>query len=164
MHIGLWAFYLFAALTLASAAMVVFLRNVVYAAFSLFLTFFGVAGLSVFLGADFLAATQVMLYVGGILILIVFGVMLTRKVMDVEVSKARVNFPQGLILSAFLLAVLLGVVWKTRWPAGALAPQSPTTKTIGTLLMTDYLLPFEAVSLLLLGALIGAALLARKEG
>ncbi len=166
MNLTVLAFYFFAALTLVSGAMVVFLRNIVYAAFSLFLTFFGVAGLYVFLGADFLAATQVLLYVGGILIMIVFGVMLTHRVMDVDLGKVRVNLIPGLILSAFILALLLRIIFRTEWTTGGggLSPSGPTTATIGTLLMTDYLLPFEVASLLLLGALIGAALLARKEG
>lgn len=162
MNLGLWTFYLFAALTVISGACVVFFRNIVYSAFMLFLTFFGVAGLYIFMGADFLAATQVLLYVGGILILIIFGVMLTRKVMDVKVREARVNFFQGLFLATVFLVILLGVVFKTEWVGTGMHSMKPTTKTIGTLLMTDYLLPFEVVSLLLLGALIGAAMLARK--
>jgi NADH-quinone oxidoreductase subunit J len=162
MNLELWAFYLFAALTVFSGACVVFFRNIVYSAFMLFLTFFGVAGLYVFMGADFLAATQVLLYVGGILILIIFGVMLTRKVMDLEVQETRVNFIQGLLLTAIFLAVLLGVAFRTEWAISGTGAMKPTTRTIGNLLMTDYLLPFEVASLLLLGALIGAALLARK--
>jgi len=162
MNLELWTFCLFAALTVFSGACVVFFRNIVYSAFMLFLTFFGVAGLYVFMGADFLAATQVLLYVGGILILIVFGVMLTRKVMDLEVQRSRVNFVQGLLMSMLFLAILIGVVFKTEWAISGMGPHKPTTQTIGTLLMTDYLLPFEVVSLLLLGALVGAALLARK--
>ncbi len=162
MDLGLWTFYFFAALTVLSGACVVFFRNIVYSAFMLFLTFFGVAGLYVFMGADFLAATQVLLYVGGILILIIFGVMLTRKVMDVKVRETRVNFFQGLFLAAAFLAILLGVIFKTEWLTAGKYSIKPTTQTIGTLLMTDYLLPFEVASLLLLGALIGAALLARK--
>ena len=162
MDLGLWTFYLFAALTVFSAACVVFFRNIVYSAFMLFLTFFGVAGLYVFMGADFLAATQVLLYVGGILILIVFGVMLTRKVMALDIAETRINFGRGLLLSAVFLAVLLGVAFKTDWAISGFGEPKPTTETIGTLLMTDYLLPFEAASLLLLGALVGAALLARK--
>ncbi len=162
MELGVLAFYFFAVLTVVSGACVVFLRNIVYSAFMLFLTFFGVAGLYVFLGADFLAAAQVLLYVGGILILIVFGVMLTHDVMEVKVRESRVNFAQGLLLSAFLLLVLLGVVFRTDWVTIGTSVMKPTTGTIGTLLMTDYLLPFEAASLLLLGALIGAAMLARK--
>lgn len=162
MDLGLIAFYFFAALTIVSAALVVFLRNIVYSAFMLLLTFFGVAGLYVFLGADFLAGTQLLLYVGGILILIIFGVMLTRKVMDVKVRASAVNYGPGLLLSGLFLVILLTVAFRTHWPTVALSAPQPTTKTIGSLLMTDYLLPFEAASLLLLGALIGAALLARK--
>jgi NADH-quinone oxidoreductase subunit J len=162
MDLGIIAFYFFAALTIVSAALVVFLRNIVYSAFMLLLTFFGVAGLYVLLGADFLAATQLLLYVGGILILIIFGVMLTRKVMEVKVRAASVNPVQGLLVSGVFLLILLTAVFRSEWPRVGPSDPLPTTKTIGTLLMTDYLLPFEAASLLLLGALVGAALLARK--
>jgi NADH-quinone oxidoreductase subunit J len=162
MSLEIWAFYFFAILTVVSAACVVFFRNIVYSAFMLFLTFFGVAGLYVFMGADFLAGTQVLLYVGGILILIIFGVMLTRKVMDVSVGETRVNFLAGLFLAGITLVILLRVIFKTDWIVTGMTSTNPTTQTIGTLLMTDYLLPFEVASILLLGALIGAALLARK--
>jgi NADH-quinone oxidoreductase subunit J len=162
MDLGHLAFYFFALMTVVSGALVVFLRNIVYAAFSLLLTFIGVAGLYVFMGADFLAATQILLYVGGILVLIIFGVMLTRKVMDVEIKVTTVNFFKGLVLSAIFLVILISVVLKTEWMSSEMPFSKPTTQTIGTLFMTDYLLPFEVASVLLLGALIGAALLARK--
>jgi len=162
MELGIWTFYFFALLTVVSGALVVFLRNIVYSAFMLFVTFFGVAGLYIFVGADFLAATQVLLYVGGILVLIIFGVMLTRKVMDVKVREARINFSHGLFLSVLFLILLLGIVFNTEWTKADSLPPGPTTETIGILLMTDYLLPFEVASLLLLGALVGAAMLARK--
>ena len=77
-------FYLFAAITVCSAAFVVFTRNVIYSAFSLLFTFFGVAALYVFLSADFIAVTQVVVYVGGILVLLLFGVMFTNSIMQVK--------------------------------------------------------------------------------
>src|SRR6266567_6723821 len=77
-------FYFFAVLTVASAAIVVFSSSLIYSAFALLFTFFGVAALYVFLGADFLAATQLVIYVGGILILLLFGVMLTHKIYDLD--------------------------------------------------------------------------------
>jgi len=77
-------FYLFAIITVVSAAIVVNVKNIVHAAYSMLLTFFGVAGIYVLLGADFLAVVQIMVYVGGILILLLFGVMLTNKITNVE--------------------------------------------------------------------------------
>jgi len=79
-------FYLFAAITVFSAAFVVFSRNVIYSAFALLFTFFGVAALYVFLSADFIAVTQVVVYVGGILVLLLFGVMFTNNIMDTDLK------------------------------------------------------------------------------
>ncbi len=79
-------FYIFAVLTIGSAGMVVFSKNIVYSAFSLMVTFFSVAGIYVMLNADFIAITQLLIYVGGILILMIFGVMLTTNVTNVELN------------------------------------------------------------------------------
>ena len=78
-------FYLFAALIVGSALLVVLLRNIVRSAFALFFTLFGVAGIYILLGADFVGVTQVLIYIGGVLILIVFGVMLTHNVYSVDI-------------------------------------------------------------------------------
>src|ERR1035438_10692269 len=79
-------FYLFATITLVSAFFVVTIRNIVYSAFFLLFTFFGVAGIYVILGADFVAMVQLIVYVGGILVLILFGVMLTNKITNVQIK------------------------------------------------------------------------------
>lgn len=156
-------FYLFAIFTVGSAAFVVFTKNVVYAAFALLATLFGVAGLYIFLHADFLAAIQVLIYVGGILVLIIFGVMLTHRVMDVELRVKTIQVFPSLLVLILLMVVLVTVAVETRWPVGSPEEISSTTRGIGKLIMTDYLLPFEIVSVLLLMALVGAAVLARRE-
>jgi NADH-quinone oxidoreductase subunit J len=79
-------FYLFAIVTILSAYMVVTVRNIVYSAFSLLFTLFGIAGLHALLGADFVAIVQLIVYVGGILILMIFGVMLTNKITNVQIK------------------------------------------------------------------------------
>src|SRR5438046_3678724 len=99
-------FYLFAALTVASAAIVVFSRSLIYSAFALLFTFFGVAGLYVLLGADFLAATQLLVYVGGILVLLLFGVMLTHKLYDLDLKSEVTQFAPGLIVSIGIFGLL----------------------------------------------------------
>ena len=158
-------------MTVASALLVVTVRNIVHAAFSLMVTLFGVAGLYVFLQADFLAATQVIVYVGGILVLILFGVMMTSGHFEIPRHiKSHIERGQlllGGIVALALFMLLLTViantpVWKNRIDDGtALAP---TTKRIGELILDGpFLLPFEVVSVLLLVALIGAALISRKE-
>ncbi|MDP2036341.1 MAG: NADH-quinone oxidoreductase subunit J, partial [Ignavibacteria bacterium] len=84
-------FYLFAIITLVSAGFVVTTRNVIYSAFFLLFTFFGVAGIYVLLAADFIAVVQIMVYVGGILILLLFGVMLTNKMTNVDIRTGASN-------------------------------------------------------------------------
>jgi len=159
-------FYLFAIVTLLSAAIVVFSRNIVHSAFSLMFTFFGVAGLYVMLTADFIAVTQVLVYVGGILVLILFGVMLTTRVIDVEMKTGTLNTVPAAIMTAVLVGTLCGIYWITDWiiPASASnAPPASMAAGIGRALMTDYLLPFEVASIVLLVAMVGAAMIARRE-
>lgn len=160
-------FYGFALITIASAFAVVSVRNIVHAAFSLMVTLFGVAGLYVFLQADFLAATQVIVYVGGILVLILFGVMMTSGRLEMRVRIQRGQLLLGGGISLALLMLLLTVIantpkWENLTDDGT--PLEPTTKLIGKLILEDkFLLPFEVASVLLLVALIGAALISRKE-
>jgi NADH-quinone oxidoreductase subunit J len=156
-------FYLFAAITVLSAAVVVLARSLIYCAFALLFTFFGVAGLYVLLGADFLAATQLLIYVGGILVLLLFGVMLTHKLYDLDLRSEVTQFLPGIIMTGGLFWLLARTALRTRWATGAGRLPSPTTTEIGQLFMTQYLLPFEAASILLLVALMGAAMIVRRK-
>ena len=157
-------FYVFAAVTVGSAAVVVLARSLIYSAFALLFTFFGVAGLYVLLGADFLAATQLLVYVGGILVLLLFGVMLTHKLYDLDLRSEVTQFLPGLIVAAGLFAVLV-LTFNTHAVGGRARPaaRAPTTAEIGRLFMGQYLLPFEAASVLLLVALMGAAMIVRRR-
>jgi len=156
--------YFFAILTVGSAAVVVFSRSMIYSAFSLLFTFFGVAALYAFLGADFLAATQVVIYVGGILILLLFGVMLTHKLYDLDLRTESYQFFPGLLVVAAVFLTLAGVILRTEWYRGPERAVAPTTREIGKLFMRDYILPFEVASIFLLVALIGAAMIVRRRG
>ena len=148
-------FYGFALMTVGSALLVVTVRNIVHAAFSLMVTLFGVAGLYVFLQADFLAATQVIVYVGGILVLILFGVMMTSGRLEMRIHIERGQLLLGGVVALALLTLLLTViantpVWKNLTDDGTELP--PTTEKIGELILNGpFLLPFEVVSVLLLG-------------
>ena len=155
-------FYVFAALTVLSAGVVVLARSLIYSAFALLFTFFGVAGLYVLLGADFLAATQLLVYVGGILVLLLFGVMLTHKLYDLDLRSEVTQFLPGLIISLGLFLILTVTAFRTQWNVGAGRPPAATTREIGHLFLGRYLLPFEAASILLLVALIGAAMIVRR--
>ena len=157
-------FYFFAVITIVSGAIVVFSRNIVYSAFSLLFTFFGVVGLYVLLNADFLAVTQLLIYVGGILVLLLFGVMLTNKVVNVEIKTGTMQTLPASLIVAMLAGSLCGVFYITDWKImpGLAEPQA-TTDTLGRMFLTTYLLPFEIASIVLLVALLGAAMIARRD-
>ena len=163
MNISTAVFYLIAFITVASAAMVAFSRNIIYSAFSLLGTFMGVAGLYVFLGADFVAATQLLIYVGGILVLILFAVMLTHRITDVDITNRAVGRIPALIAVGVFLVLVIQAVRETPWVRVKEVAFSATTAKIGDLFLNTYLLPFELASLVLLAAMIGAVVLSRKE-
>jgi NADH-quinone oxidoreductase subunit J len=155
-------FYFFALITILSAYLVVTVRNIVYSAFSLLFTLFGIAGLYALLGADFIAIVQLIVYVGGILILMIFGVMLTNKITNVQIKTGAWQILPATvgigIFGGFLLAVLLN----TNWRNFNIESSSPTTFQLGQLLMQEWIVPFELLGIVLLIALLGAASIARK--
>lgn len=155
-------FFAAAAMTVGAAILVAVLPNILYAAVALLFSFAGVAGLYVLLSADFLAATQILVYVGGILILILFAVFLSNRIADVKISNpGRFRLPAAaicLVLFGVLSYVAVSTTFAVKTPV-----YHPTTADIGELLMTRYLLPFEVASVLLLAALIGAAFLSRPD-
>ena len=155
-------FYAVAALTVGGAAAVALSRNILYSALGLLAALLGVAGLYIFLSADFVAVAQIMIYIGGVLVLILFAVMLTNRIGEVNISNASLGWASAAILSAVMLALLLVVAFEVPWrvrPIGA----TPTTAPIGHALLQQWLLPFELASLILLATLIGAIIIARKE-
>jgi len=163
MPIGALIFYLVAALTIGSALIVAFSRNIVYSAFSLLGTFMGVAGLYAMLAADFVAVIQVLVYIGGILVLMIFAVMLTHRIADVAVSNRSVGrLPAALVVG--IVGALMGTcIAATRWVQKADLQVAPTTSGIGDAFLGPYILPFELASVVLLVALIGAVVVSRKE-
>lgn len=149
-------FYLFALVTVGSAVLVVYSRNIVHSAFALMFTLLGVAALYVLLHADFVAATQVLVYVGGILILILFGVMLTTQGVRDKLEEIAVNVIPATLLAAFTGVLLLYVFYRTEWALVETAVRDQTVSDLGHMLLFDYLLPFQAAGVLLLAAIIGA--------
>lgn len=142
--------------------MVVLSKNLIYSAMALLFTLLGVAGLYVFLWADFIAVTQVLIYVGGILVIIIFGIMLTHRITDVRISHSSVQRGVGGVIVLLIFGGLTSMILKAPWHVSAAVEPAGTVRQIGNLLMIDYLLPFEVASILLLAALMGAALLSRK--
>ena len=163
MTVATAVFYLVVVITLGSAMMVAFSRNIIYSAFSLLGTFAGVAGIYVFLGADFVAAVQLLIYVGGILVLVLFAVMLTHRITDVEITNRAAGRIPGLIVVGALVYLLVQSVRETPWAKAKEIVYASTTSKIGDLFLGSYLLPFELASLVLLAALIGAVVISRKE-
>ena len=139
MEISTAIFYLVAVVTVASAAMVAFSRNIIHSAFSLLGTFAGVAGLYVFLGADFVAGVQVLVYVGGILVLILFAVMLTHRITDVQITNRAAGRLPALVVVAILFVLLVQSIWETPWARAKELVYKATTGSIGDLFLGDYL-------------------------
>jgi NADH:ubiquinone oxidoreductase subunit 6 (subunit J) len=171
-------FYVMSFIALASALFVAATRNLVRAIFMFFITLFALAGLYVLALADFVAITQVVIYVGGILVLILFAFMLsgreTLNTLGQQQNKfISVNKIPAILLAGLFLVVLINMVhgvdanhlvWikKSIQLKNDIPANENMTENIGVNLMTRYLLPFEAISILLMIALIGAAHLSRK--
>ena len=171
-------FYTMSFIALASALFVASTKNLVRSVFMFFITLFALAGLYVLALADFVAITQVVIYVGGILVLILFAFMLSGKETLNIVMQQRKQFISlknvpAFLFSALFLIVLINMIFKADannlyWIKKSVAlkndiqPDGATTENIGINLMTAYLLPFEAISILLMVALVGAAHLSRK--
>jgi NADH:ubiquinone oxidoreductase subunit 6 (subunit J) len=150
-----------ASLTLGSAGIVAFSKNIIYSTLALLGTFLGIAGLYITLSADFLAAVQVLVYVGGTLTLILFAVMLTSRVEDVRVSNPRSGLAIAFGLVSAVMLVLGKVATMTAWPS-EVKPATPSTAKLGHAFLGEFLLPFEVGSLILLAAMIGSVVLARR--
>lgn len=156
-------FYVFAIIILSSAVIVVTSKNIIYSAFSLLFTFMGVSGIYILLNADFLAVVQLIVYVGGILVLILFGVMLTNKITNVQIKTDSIHILPATIAVGIFAGILTSSLIRTNWRVQESISNDSTIGEIGRLLVTTYLLPFELAAILLLIALIGAVMIARKE-
>lgn len=157
------AFYGLAGVTVVAALAVVGLRSIVHSALALIATFVGVAGIYILLSADFVAAVQVLIYVGAVAVLLLFAIMLTRLPAS-QRSNPSNSQRYGALAAAGLFFVLLGVVFtRTSWPIADAPPPSSSVAMIGQQLLTTYALPFELASVLLLMAMVGAIVLAREE-
>ncbi len=156
-------FFLFATLAVLGAAGTAFSQNLVYSAFSLLASLFGVAALFAWLSADYLAITQLIVYVGGILVLFLFAVMLTHKITDVQHSNPSVGVRGGAVVALGSLAALATIATQTPWPVLPKTTYRETTHALGDALLTTHLLPFEILSIVILAALVGAVMMARKE-
>ena len=158
------AFWTMAVIAVSAALAVVLLRNVFRAALSLVACFLMVAGLYVTLSADFLAAVQILVYVGAISVLIILAVMMTREVQQGSPSN-QMQLP-ALLVAVLLLTVIVYAVVRTPWQLSAAVPLAPTTGPLALQLFgggSGYILTVEIAGLLMLAAIIGAVVLAREK-
>jgi NADH-quinone oxidoreductase subunit J len=147
-------FYVFAAIAVGGAGAVAFSRNIIHTAIGL---------LGSFLSADFVAVTQLLVYIGGVLVLVLFAVMLTSRIGDVNVSNKSFGRGGGFALLATFVPMLVFVAVRAPWDEKTPGPLAPTTALIGNEFLTRWLLPFELASVVLLATLVGAVVMARRE-
>lgn len=156
-------FYTFGLLAVGGAIGMVLARRLVHSALFLVASFLGVAAVYLLLGADFLAVVQLLIYAGAIMILMLFAIMLTPKQIEVQrPGQWAQKLAAGLVSVSFLAVAGLTMLG-TRWPVAASLPDQPTTETIGRVMLSSYVLPFEMASVLLLAAMVGAILIARED-
>ncbi|MDI6752682.1 MAG: NADH-quinone oxidoreductase subunit J [bacterium] len=154
------AFYILAGMAVTSAILVVSLKNLVRAILALASLFLSIAGLYILLSAEFLGLVQILVYIGGVILLFLFLIMLTENLFE----KNKVNLFQritGVGLVLLLFSIIISIFMKQ--PFQAIPKTDYSIQELGKHLLTDYLVPFEVVSLLLLVALIGAIVIAKKE-
>ena len=157
------AFYLLAAITLASGLVVVTSPNLVHSAVALVPALLGVTGLYILLNAEFLAGIQVLIYAGGITVLILFVIMLTEGGTGLRVPQRNEQGPIGAAVAGAIAAILIAVASRTPWAQGSGVLPSYTPGAIGESFLGPNLLLFEGTSVVLLVTLVGAILIARKE-
>jgi NAD(P)H-quinone oxidoreductase subunit 6 len=159
---GTLVFYGLAGLAIVNAGLVAFSRNILHAALGLLATLLAVAGLYLWLGADFLGVTQLLIYVGGILVMILFAVLFTSRIGQVRVSNASTGRGLAAVVAAGVVAGLAYVGVASPWRLTE-AVSAPTTARLGDSFLREYLLPFELAGFVLLLALVGAMVLARRS-
>jgi len=159
------SFVVLAVMMIGAALGVVLLNNIVYSAFLLALVFISISGMYILLNASFVAAAQVLIYVGAVNVLILFGIMLVNKRQAfVPVRNAWISKATTAAVCVGLFALLSTMVLATPWSVSTAIPIGDTALVeIGKHFFSDYLLPFELASVLLLMALIGAVVLARRD-
>ncbi len=156
-------FWALATMVIVPALGVVFSKNIVHMAFWLLASLVGVAGLYLLMGADFLGMTQIFVYVGGISVLLLFGIMLTNsEPVYIRNLVKRPRLLPALCLGGLVYLVMLQALCSTEWAQNAVDPAN-TARDLGVYLLGEFILPFEIVSVVLLVVLIGAAFIARRD-
>ncbi|MBI4778820.1 NADH-quinone oxidoreductase subunit J [Candidatus Desantisbacteria bacterium] len=156
------AFFVLAAIGIVCGVLVVTVRNLVHAVLFLAVFLLSVAGLFITLNAEFLAIIQVFIFVGAIVVLFMFLIMLTHKVSDMAVPQGNRLKGVALVISGVLFYLIFYILKAMKWNEAADTAITGDVSRIGKLLLGQYVLPFELVSFVLLAALVGAIVIARK--
>jgi NADH-quinone oxidoreductase subunit J len=156
-------FWILAVITVLAAAGVIVQKNVFRAALSLIVCLVGVAGIFILLSADFLAAAQILVYVGAISVVIILAIMLTREFTTGSPSN-RLRWPALIVSGIFFILLILAVV-NTKWQTSSVEPHTSTTSTLAEQLFgrSGYILPIEISAVLILAVIIGAIVIARDK-
>jgi len=158
-------FVIIALLTLASAVAAMSLRNLVHCALMLMVTFAGLAAVYLQLGAQFVGFAQILVYIGAVAILIVFAILLTRGSEPHRHSSFSATWVVGVGIAATVFGLLSAMILSSRALTSEIRPTPEVTvRQIGEQLMSKYVLPLEVIGLLLTAALIGAVIIAMREG
>jgi len=156
------AFKVFGVAAVVLAVMAVTLKNVFHCALSLAAMFFALSGVFIFLDADFLAVVQILIYVGAIVILMIFAIVLTERITSEAIKQTNQLLIPGFILCAALLVGFVYIIRGAGWPAEVPLVQKETIKVIGRQLLSTHVEAFEVASVLLLAALVGAVFLGKE--
>jgi len=159
-------FYCMAVLILISAILMVTSRNIFHSALYLAATLFGVAGIFVLLNSYFIAGIQVLIYIGAVVVLSIFVINLTKKITGENIPQFNKQIIPSFIVAAIAVVLIILAVLKTDWfkrISGGTIAAMDNTAIIGKQFLTDFIIPFEVVSVLLLAALIGAIVLVAKD-
>ncbi|MBF0456371.1 MAG: NADH-quinone oxidoreductase subunit J [Nitrospirae bacterium] len=161
-------FFYFSAVIVAMSLLAITRRNVMHGVLYMLLLFFHIAGLYLFLNAEFISAVQIIVYAGAIMVLFLFVIMLLNLREDIRKKQFLAIWPMGLLVSSGILMVILMSMLTIRIGASGIwgiaqIERVTQTAAVGTVLYTQYLFPFEVASLVLLVAIIGAVVLAKKR-
>ena len=164
MNLSTFMLYFFEAIAAVSALVLVFVRNVFYGALLLIVCLLGLAGIYVLAFAEFVALTQILIYAGGILVVIIFGIMLTTKISDKPLKVEHANIFSGLLVAGGCFSLLVYVLAKAPFfvtePSVQKIERFSHANNIGISLLTTYVLPFEIAGMLMLMSLVAASVIA----
>lgn len=157
-------FYVFSAMTIVPVIYILITRNVIRAVFSLAFSFLGLAGLYVLMSAEFIAVVQLLIYAGGIIVLMVFGLMLTKTKQNEGFITRHRSPIFGSLIALTLMICLSYFATQSNFITGTPVTHEDSISLIGKFYLTDFIIAFEVVAFLLLVALVGASYLAKKSG